>query len=246
MRRLGIITCQVFEWELAHILNKRKDIDNIYMTRTPENMGFADCLRGHTVKYIKDPYFLPRLSRSVDLYINVLPIGLHIDMDELEYECNECINSMKECVSGILLLYGLCGNALKNIINREDVDIFYPRDNEGIVDYCICSVLGRDCYFEELKRQGSFFMTPGFVNHRDRMIQRIGERAGKPYSTENTNLMLELNEYKRALIVEEGIEDEDYFCRAYDMAKSMNLPVEHTKGSLSLLEGTINSAIGSL
>ncbi|HOP09626.1 MAG TPA: DUF1638 domain-containing protein [Candidatus Methanofastidiosa archaeon] len=246
MRRLGIISCQVFEWELAHILDKRRDIDNIYILNTPENKGFAQCLNNHKAKLIRDPYFLPRLSRTLDVLVNILPIGLHIDIDELEYECNENINTFKECASRVLLLYGLCGNALKNIIHREDVDLLYPRDSEGLVDDCICSILGRERYFEELKRNGSFFMIPGMVNHRDGMVGRIEERVSRAYSDEDTKLLLQVNEYERALIVEEGIETDDYLRRAHLLANNFGLAIERTAGDLSLLEDTIDNALSSM
>jgi hypothetical protein len=236
MKRLGIISCQVFEWELAHILDKRSDIDNIYMLGTPENRSFSQCLNNHDVMFIRDPYFLPRLSRSLDLLINILPIGLHIDIDELEYECNENINTMKDCASSILLLYGLCGNALKNVVLRNDVKISYPCDGEGLVDDCIYSIMGRQRYFEELKRNGSFFITPGYVNHRDRMFERI----------DNTKLMVELDGYERALIIEEGIESDEYFPRARILAEDLGLPVEWARTDLSFLEDTVASAISSL
>ena len=233
MRRLGIITCQVFEWELAHIIDKRDDIDNIYMTRTPENYGLADCICNHEVKFIRDPYFLPRLSKTLDVLISVLPIGLHTNTDELEYECNENINVFKDCASSVLLLYGLCGNALSGIIRRDDVDIYYPCDGEGIMDDCICTIMGRNRYFEELKRNGSFFITPGHVNHRERMFAKI----------ENTRLMVELDDYKRALVIEEGHESEAYLEGAKDLADDLGLPVERTRTDLSILESAIFSAL---
>ncbi|MHC1604639.1 MAG: DUF1638 domain-containing protein [Candidatus Methanofastidiosia archaeon] len=246
MRRLGIIACQVFERELAHILNNNTDVDIIYMVRSPENLHFSKFISEHEVKFIGDPDFLPMLSMTLDVLINIMPIGLHIDIDELEYTCNEEINRIKDCTSSILLLYGLCGNALSSVIRRENVKLFYPLDKEGIVDDCICSVLGRENYFEELKRNGSFFLTPGFVDHKDDMIKRIKERYGKEYDNSYTKIMLKANDYKRALIVEEGIQDEEDYKRAYAMADSFELPIGWIQGSLDLLRDTFERALDSV
>ncbi len=246
MRRLGIIACQVFERELAHILNNNTDVDNLYMVRSPENMHFSKFISGHEVKFIGDPDFLPKLSPTLDVLINILPIGLHIDIDELTYACNEEVNRFKDCTSSILLLYGLCGNALSSVIRRENVKLFYPSDEEGMVDDCICSVLGREKYFEELKRNGSFFLTPGFVDHREDMVKRISERYGREYNDSYTKIMLSANDYKRALIVEEGIQDEEDYKRAHAMADSFGLPIGQIQGSLDLLRDTFERAIDSV
>jgi hypothetical protein len=106
--------------------------------------------------------------------------------------------------------------------------------------------MGRQRYFEELKRNGSFFMTPGFVNHRESMIRKIEDRSSKPYSNSYIRIMLEANEYKRALIVEEGIETDEYYERVKRLADDYGLPIERTSGDLDLLEYTVYSAIDSL
>jgi len=246
MRRLGIISCQVFEKELSHLLDQRDDIENIYMTRTPENISFSNCIKKHNVHFIKEPMFLPRLSRTLDVLVNILPIGLHIDIDDLEYECNENINEFKECTSSILLFYGLCGKALSNVIRREDVKLIYPSDEEGIVDDCICSVLGRCAYLDELRRMGSFFMTPGFVLHRNSMLDRINKRSERGYTTSDSKLMLELNDYQRALLIRLGLEDEEYLQRVGLLADELGLSIEKTDGSLDLLRDTLDRGLASV
>ncbi|MBN1786751.1 MAG: DUF1638 domain-containing protein [Candidatus Methanofastidiosa archaeon] len=246
MRRLGIISCQVFEMELAHILDGREDLDNIYMIKTSENISLAERIECHDVRFIKEPDFLPRLSRSLDVLINILPIGLHIDIEELEYQCNENINSFKDITSSILLLYGLCGNALRNIICREDVRIAYPCDGEGMVDDCICCILGRERYMDELRRMGSYFLTTGFVYHRDKMLKRINERTERHYDSNDSKLMLELNDYRRTLLIDVGIGPEDYIERACRLSSELGLEMESTVADLRMLEEAVGGALDSL
>lgn len=69
---------------------------------------------------------------------------------------------------GLLLLYGLCGNVLKNIekdFKHIDCSIVLLRDFEGNpVDDCICATLGDDQTFMEViknvRGKRAFMLTP--------------------------------------------------------------------------------------
>ena len=245
MRRLVIIACEVYETELSHLINT-SDVGTVYLERTPENLQIARRITRKPVKVLRDIDFMPRLSHSVSLVVHMLPIGLHIDVDELWDEVDRCIGRYKGVADAFLLMYGLCGNALKGVIARTDVTLFYPCHEGTIVDDCVCSILGPDRYLEELGRQGSFFIIPGFAHHRDKMVARIQERTDLPFSDDLTRMMLAEDGYERALVIEEGIETEEDERASCELARRFQLPIERTCGTLALLKDTFEAAIESV
>lgn len=243
MAKIGIVACQALARELAHILNSNTKLETIYVVRSPEGVEFASHLKGTRVRLIHDPAFVRRSSKGPEAIVSVLPIGLHLDIEELEYECNETVTYLKDMTEGIVLFYGLCGRGLENVICRDDVSLFYPMDEEGIADDCVCSLMGRKRYFEELRRNGSFFITPGFALYRKQMLEKVNSRSTQHYSNSETLVMLEANDYKRGLVVHEGIESEEDLSLEYLLSSEYNLPVEHTTGSLDMLEDALGRAI---
>jgi len=95
MPRIGIIACQVLEKEIAHLLDERTDIDKIYIRPTPENKQFAGLLKKHTVTRINEPDFLKNIVPKIEIVLEVLPVALHTDVDELEFWHNEHITKLK-------------------------------------------------------------------------------------------------------------------------------------------------------
>lgn len=245
MNRLAILSCEVFESELIHLISN-SGIGRIFMERSEENNKFADKLGRERVRFFNDISFMPRLSRDVSLIVDILPIGLHIDIDELHYGVNAAINKYKNVANAFLLLYGSCGNALSEIIARNDVKLYYPRCGGAIVDDCVCSLLGSEVYLKELVRGGSFFVIPGFAYYRDKMVQRISEHSEKEYDDSMTRMMLDANEYKRALFIEEGIESPEILEAEHLLAKRLNLPIDRTCGSLDILQDAFDAAVAGV
>jgi hypothetical protein len=140
-------------------------------------------------------------------------------------------------------MYGLCGKALEGIISRKDVTLYYPCDNGVIVDDCVCSLLGTEAYERELVRGGSLFVIPGLAKYHDKISERAAERAGKERTDSMMLLMLQEDNYKRALIVEEGIESPTITDSEHRYAKLFDLPVDYTCGTLDILRSAFESAV---
>jgi hypothetical protein len=216
------------------------------MEHSQENDKFARLLGEGSVRYFNDISFMPRLSKDVSLIVDILPIGLHIDIDELHYGVNKAIDKYKPVADAFLLMYGSCGNALNGIIVREDVQLFYPHVEGVIVDDCVCSLLGNDAYLRELARGGSFFVIPGFAYYRDKMVERISQNTVREYDDSMTRMMLEVNNYKRALLIEEGIESPEIIDAEHMLADRFNLPIDRTCGRLDILQDAFDSAVGAV
>ncbi len=247
MHRLVILSCEVFETELVHLISQ-SGISRIFMEHSEENDKFAQLMDGHdvNVRFMGDIAFMPRVSKDITLIIDILPIGLHVDIDELRYEVDSAIDKYKHVADAFLLMYGSCGNALNEIIGREDVRMYYPCTGGNIVDDCVCSLLGYESYMKELERGGSFFVIPGFALYRDKMIQRISERTGKAYDDSMTRMMLEADSYERALFIEIGIESQEIRDAKHLLAKRFNLPVYRTCGSMDILQDAFDTAVDAV
>ena len=242
MHRLVILSCQVFELELAHIIST-SGITRIYMEHSPENKKFASLLGDGAVTFLRDISFMPRISKEITLIVNMLPVGLHVDIDELHYEVNSAIDHYNGVANAYLLMYGLCGKALEGIISRNDVTMYYPCDNGVIVDDCVCSLLGKEGYERELVRGGSLFVIPGLAKYHDKISERVAERAGKERNDSMMLMMHQEDNYKRALIVEEGIESPAITECEHRYAKRFELPVEYNCGTLDILRAAFESAV---
>lgn len=238
MARLGIIACQVLERELAYLINDNKDIDIIYLKKTPENRSFSKLINKN-VEMINEPGFLKVNTKKNELLIEIITAGLHTDIDELAYKCEDVIESMMYVTNGILFFYGLCGNALKNIFKREDLRAFKIED-EGIVDDCIVASLGRERYMGELRNCGTFFLTRGWIDYWD-VINRNLEK-----STDQRDVLFNLvkiNGYKEVLyIMQDKTDNEANRKCAREIANSLELGYKDTLGTLDILEKAFNNA----
>lgn len=240
MGRLGIIVCQVLEKELMHLLRQREDIERIYLERSVENMRFASLLDDPRAKVVNDADFLPVRCSGTEVLVDVLPAALHTDVDELEYRCNEQVDAMKQNTSAILLFMGLCGNALKNVVVREDVPLVTIEDDGLVVDDCIVALLGRERYMEELRRTGSFFLSNGWVTHWDRIVRKV-ER-----DMESFNMVLRLDDYRRTRFIHTPeVDDGDVVAEAQRLSGDMELEFSTMKGDLGLLQQALEHGIAS-
>lgn len=190
----------------------------------------------HECTYVNDPEMLSPLSHGTELLIEVLPAALHTSVDDLEYACNCAITSLKNVTNAILLLYGLCGNALKYVVAREDVHLVTVED-DGIVDDCFVGLLGRNEYNMQLQRGGSFFLTNGWVTHWDSIGPRIAGKTGMKG-------MLAANNYVRGLYVsQEDVDTHDTLVCAKELSDSLGLGHEHAVGGPRLLEDAFERGI---
>ncbi|HHN81504.1 MAG TPA: DUF1638 domain-containing protein, partial [Methanomicrobia archaeon] len=229
MGRLGIIACQVLEKELACLLREHHEISRIYIERSAENTRFASLLDDDRTRTVNDADFLPVRCSGTEVLVDVLPAALHSDVDELEYRCNAQIDAMKQNTSAILLFMGLCGNALQNVVVREDVPLVTIED-DGLVDDCIVALLGRKRYMEELRKMGSLFLSHGWVTHWDRIVRKI-ER-----DMEGFKMVLRLDDYRRTRYIHTpGVDEGNILAAAQDLSNDMELEFTSMRGSLDLL-----------
>jgi hypothetical protein len=239
--RVGIIMCKIFEHEILHILQQDKSVENVFVVKTKETEKLEQLLKDANQPFnageLKD--IGPRReSNGTDVVIEVLELGLHIYKDKIKAAVLEKARLMQPEVDSILLLYGLCGNALydiEDVVLKEGLRAIIPKDKDGyIIDDCIGVLLGgKRGYWNELRKEcGTWFSTSGWSLYGPDILQRdLGSK-----SMEMTKYIIkEISHYKRVLIVETGVEDANFHGRSEEFAKAMDLRVEQRSGDLNLL-----------
>lgn len=171
-----------------------------------------------------------------------MPWGLHIDPENLLTEVRKQITEMQDSVDSIVLGYGRC-QSLNNLENDFKVPVFRPEAED-----CIGILLGQKQYEKELKEiPGTWFLSPGwtrmgteFVFH-ELQLSRITRRDMEPLALARRLL----DGFSRALYIDvHSLQDtEDLRQKAGKIAIDLNLRLEETRGSLSMLENIIRQAI---
>ena len=110
-----------------------------------------------------------------------MELALHRRKRLLQEGLVKAVMEMARYVDGIVLGYGLCGNALEKpeeLLAEAGVPVFLPQDEGHCVDDCVGLIIGgRTSYYEEqCKEAGTFFMIPGWTKHWRRLFdQEYGE-----------------------------------------------------------------------
>jgi hypothetical protein len=174
MAVIGVLTCEILELEFAHLLAGDPDVAHITVLDDTFSARFLEALKstGHPGQRripLLRVFSLDRADR-LEVLVRVLKIGLHSRKRLLQEALLNAAKEMSRYVDGILLGYGLCGNALERpeeLLREAGVPIFIPMDEDHPVDDCVGLIIGgRECYYSEQCRvAGTFFMIPGWTHH---------------------------------------------------------------------------------
>lgn len=192
---LSLIGCKILEDEVTHVMSKYLENTRLVLIDDRESMDLARKLRSQGVSFSVTPMdrigdfirsaspgslkrkfmsFIGKdCSDDIIVVIKIMPLGLHVDGSWLKSEVGRQVSMMSEFSDSILLFYGLCGNALKDIGNDTDenyVPLYALKDSEGErVDDCISLALGgNQRYAEELKRwndTATLYFTPQWASN---------------------------------------------------------------------------------
>jgi len=204
--------CKIFENEMVHILKNDPDVKHIFITSNEHSKELEEQFRKYGIRFTTRT--LENLSsndrrENLEVVIEVLELGLHVYKEKLKPAILESAEKMEPMVDYILLLYGLCGNALDGIEND------------------LARELRKEC--------GTWFSTYGWSIYGFNILQRdlgVKELEMMKY------IFNEISHYKRVLIVETGIEDPDFKDRSARFAEQMDLRLESRTGTLDLLYET--------
>jgi Protein of unknown function (DUF1638) len=237
---LGIITCEILELELAHLLAGDSEIAGVTVVADNTAAGFIEALEGaggpelRQIPLLKG--FTPSFGEQLEILVRVLEVGLHARKQLLQDGLRKAATEMARYVDGMLLGYGLCGNALQKpeeLLADVDVPIFMPMDEDHPVDDCVGLVIGgRDVYYaEQCREAGTFFMIPGWTRHWREMF---GQEYGKWDPSMAKRIF---SAYTRSLLIPTPVLSEEVMRHHIeDFNSSFNFRTDVRTGTLAILQ----------
>jgi hypothetical protein len=224
---LGIVGCPILEDEIVHAVARDGSIRKVIVVRTEDSANLIrklNRLEGHPPIELIGPGEVGAVEeREFALLILMKPMALHEDPKVLREEVAKTVSGIAAVSRSILLFYGLCGNAFRDVgplVEEARRPITVLSDREGRpVDDCIAAVLGgTDGYLRLLKRYpGVFYLTPAWAeNWRDLMSKMEITRGVDKDDLSTIKWMFELAGYKLALKIPTGLGDQELFDRRVD------------------------------
>lgn len=235
---IGIITCEILENELAHLLATDPELAAITVLVDATSAGLLRALESRKARNTRAiPHlngFYPGPPGELEVVIRVLEVALHRQRAILQRRLMAAAHELRPHVNALLLGYGSCGGALRNATTLLDVDlpVFLPMDQEAPVDDCVGLLLGsRERYHAEQRRvPGTFFVTPGWARQWKRVLGDGGHGAG------GAGLKRLFARYERSLLIVTPAVPEDDMRRAIEeFNELLGLRCESSPGTLAIL-----------
>jgi hypothetical protein len=224
---LGIIGCPILGDEVVHAVRTDRSISRVVIVRSGDSESLVRKLSAldacPPIELIAPDEVASLAGDGFTLLIMMKPMALHEDPGRLRDEVAATAASMASVCSSILLFYGLCGNAFRdlgsmaNAVGRPITII--SDEHERPVDDCIAAVLGgTDGYLRLLKRYpGVFYLTPGWAeNWRELMNKMEITRGIDGDDLATLKWMFDMAGYKLALKIQTGLGDQDSFDERID------------------------------
>ncbi len=247
MTVLGILTCEIFELELAYLLKNDTAVQDIYVLNNIPGKGILNALKKSCDKKIYPldsiaSFQLARDGGGMDVLIHVVELAMHSRKSMLQDAIVSASREMGSYVDAIFLGYGLCGNALDDpgqLLCHLEVPWFLPQDADHSVDDCVGLFIGgRECYYaEQIKEAGTFFMTPGWVNHWKVIFE-------KEFGGMSMDIAKRLfKNYKRTLLITNPTMDADQMLeQVQEFNHLFDCRSEVSQGSMDMLTEAWNAA----
>jgi len=250
---IGLLTCEVLEEEMAHMLSHDPDIQKVTFIESDPAKDSITSLQevlGDRLATIADiGEFHPDPALSLEVVTAMLRVGLHMDKGTLKEGVTEQARILSGKSDVLVLGYGLCGNVLLDI-EKQLVDlrcpVVMPQNQDGsTIDDCVCLVLGgTQKYLDQVHREaGTWFVTPGWLKHWDTLL--VKELHCR--DIDMVKWVFKKADYKRVLMVDTGIGNlETLRAETKKFADVFGFYSEETKGTLDILERAFDRAKGLL
>lgn len=219
---LGIIGCPILEDEIVHAVGADASISRLFVVRTEDSENLLKKLhaleRCPPVTLVGPEQIASLAADGFTILVMMKPMALHEDPDRLRDEVSATAASMASVCGSILLFYGLCGNAFRDVASMSKAvgrPITIISDEQARpVDDCIAAVIGgTDGYLRLLKRYpGVFYLTPGWAeNWRTLMSKMEITRGIDGDDLATIKWMFDMAGYKLALKIQTGLGDQANF-----------------------------------
>ena len=203
---------------------------------------------------------ISKREAPLEVVVNILPFALHLYAEDIKREVVAASKEIEKHVDYILLLYGLCGNALGSIrellINNKIKVPFDILTNEKgqIMDDCICALIGSsENYLKELGQTTNiWFMTPGWAKHWPRLLEektrnldpkRMAE-ISEMDTKEKFKMTFGSSDYKRVVGIElDFIDKSNFRAKCNEFASYFNSEVVIREGTINTLRDSFDKAL---
>jgi len=219
---LGIVGCPILEDEIVHSIMRDTDIANVLVIENDDSRNLLRKLRKAATKAkvlsIEESELDTIPKDGFNLLILMKSMALHEEPQVLRREVAKAVDLIGPKCRSIMLFYGLCGNAFRNLPEIEAEtkhQLTLLTDEQGRpVDDCIAAVLGgTDGYYNLLKRYpGVFYLTPGWAeNWRELIFKMELTRGVDKGDLSMLKWMFDTAGYKKALTLDTGLGDREVF-----------------------------------
>ncbi|TFG55739.1 MAG: DUF1638 domain-containing protein [Methanomassiliicoccus sp.] len=219
--RLAIVGCPVLEDEIVYLLSKDAGLEEVFVVEDDHSRNLLRklCPIRSGVQRIKETDIedLPS-SKGRSVLVWMKSMGLHEEPKELGAEVARAVKRLNGKCSVVLLFYGLCGNAFKDmnlLFEGVDTPVVILTDEKGqTVDDCIAVPLGgTDGYLRLLKRYaGVFYMTPAWAENWPDLIDKMDITKGTEMGNlDMLKMLFEMTGYCKVLRIDTGLGDRENF-----------------------------------
>jgi hypothetical protein len=250
MCRLGVISCQILELELAHVLSKDPEVSTVWVVEDEFSADLAQFLERSDKRKVRlverVEQLPPKGENGLSVVVRVMEVGLHANISVLKREVIGAVEAIAPAVDAVFLGYGLCGNALadaRKLFEHISVPVLLPMDREGPVDDCVGLIIGgRESYYEEQCRcAGTMFMNPGFSRHWKKMM--ASNLPPKLIHKKDQILKRLMGNYERSLLLPTPVLGEPEMRQNIEEFNlKYNLRTDMREGTLALFEAAWKEA----
>ncbi|AET69623.1 Protein of unknown function (DUF1638) [Desulfosporosinus orientis DSM 765] len=176
-------------------------------------------------------------AAGADIEFEFLPQGRHNYPEKLGQELQTILDGLTG-YSQVVLAFGLCGNATKNL-RAGDFKLTIPRVHD-----CIPLLLGsRESYKKVHKEEvGTLYMSCGWTNSDGSVIAEYN-RSVEKYGAKKTARIYEMmySGYKRVLFIQTGVPTEEKHLQvSRGIGELLKLDHQITQGSLIYIDRLVN------
>jgi hypothetical protein len=217
---LGIIGCPILEDEIVYAVKSDRELSEVYVINDENSHNLVRKLKErvpNTRTILIDLEEMAVLEpKGFGIAVLMKPMALHEDPKKLRIEVEKAIEMFAPNCRSVLLFYGLCGNAFKDLPSRyAERPLTMLTDQRGRpVDDCIATVLGgTEGYYNLLKRYpGVFYLTPAWAENWRDLIDKMEITKGiEKGDLSMLKWMFDAAGYKKALKIQTGLADDVAF-----------------------------------
>ncbi len=188
-----------------------------------------------TCKTLEDEVNQALKKTGIDYPVKWIESGLHNYPEKLNETLQNTIDEITDS-EYILLIFGLCGNALLGLISPK-ATLIIPK-----VDDCISLFLGgnhkRKIMEEEVK---AYYLTKGWLRYENNIWKEYA-RSVEKYGKERTKGIFAtmLKHYTHLVVIDTGAYDtENFLAEAEEVARALDLELKVIPADLALLKDAL-------